>query len=214
MNRDLSNYRKVYQKEQLLEENIPTEPIKLFKDWFNEADTHEAIEEANAMIVASIGLDGYPKGRVVLLKHFDENGFIFYTNYDSEKGKAIAQNNSVSLTFFWPPLERQVIIKGNAEKTSETISNTYFNKRPLSSRLGAMASNQSAVIPNREVLEDSLAALEKKYANKSPERPENWGGYLVKPVAIEFWQGRPSRLHDRIRYSLQSNDWLIERLAP
>lgn len=214
MNRDLSNYRKVYQKEQLLEENIPAEPIKLFKDWFNEADTHEAIEEANAMVVASIGLDGYPKGRVVLLKHFDENGFIFYTNYDSEKGKAIVENSKVSLTFFWPPLERQVIIKGNAEKTSEEVSDTYFNKRPLSSRLGAMVSNQSSVITNRKVLEDNLAALEKEYANKTPERPKNWGGFLVKPITIEFWQGRPSRLHDRIRYSLKENNWLIERLAP
>ena len=214
MNRDLSNYRKVYQKEQLLEENIPSEPISLFKDWFNAADAHEAIEEANTMIVSSMGLDGYPKGRIVLLKEFDKNGFIFYTNYDSEKGKSILNNNRVSLTFFWPPLERQVIIKGIAEKTSEATSDAYFNKRPLSSRLGAMASSQSAVIPNREVLEENLKELEKTYENEAPKRPSNWGGFLIKPISIEFWQGRPSRLHDRIRYTLQTNDWLIERLAP
>ena len=214
MNRDLSHYRKVYQKEALLEEHIPNNPLALFKTWFNDADAHPDIEEANAMILSTIGADGFPKGRVVLLKEFNDTGFIFYTNYNSEKGQALAFNNQVAITFFWPPLERQVIIKGFAEKTDKATSDAYFNKRPLASRLGALASNQSEVITNRLVLEKRLKKLQEQYQDTLPERPAHWGGYLIKPVSIEFWQGRPSRLHDRIRFTEKESNWLIERLAP
>lgn len=166
------------------------------------------------MTVNTIGTDGFPKGRVVLLKKYDEYGFYFYTNYESEKGKAIANNNKVSLSFFWPNMERQIIIKGTAEKTSEADSINYFHSRPKGSQLGAVVSHQSEVVESREVLEKNLAELEKKYETKEVPKPDNWGGILVKPISIEFWQGRPNRLHDRIRYRLKDNDWVIERLAP
>jgi pyridoxamine 5'-phosphate oxidase len=150
----------------------------------------------------------------VLLKKYDEHGFYFYTNYSSEKGKSIAQNNKVSLLFFWPGLERQIIIKGTASKTSEDDSNNYFNSRPKGSQLGALVSNQSEVIENRKVIENKLALLENQYSDKEIKKPANWGGYLVSPISIEFWQGRPNRLHDRIRYRLSHLDWVIERLSP
>jgi pyridoxamine 5'-phosphate oxidase len=150
----------------------------------------------------------------VLLKKYDECGFYFYTNYLSEKGKSIAQNNKVSLSFFWPSLERQIIIKGTASKTSEDDSNNYFNSRPKGSQLGALVSNQSEVIETRKVIENKLALLENQYFDKEIKKPANWGGYLVSPISIEFWQGRPNRLHDRIRYRLSHLDWIIERLSP
>ena len=151
----------------------------------------------------------------MLLKKYTYEGFIFYTNYESEKGKAIRENPNVCLSFFWPNMERQVIIKGKAEKIAENLSDGYFESRPLGSKLGALVSNQSEVIPSRKVLEDKLKELEAQYENGEVPRPEHWGGYIVKPESIEFWQGRPNRLHDRIRYCLQSDyNWLIERLAP
>ena len=168
----------------------------------------------NAMTISTIGADGFPKGRVVLLKKYDEYGFYFYTNYNSEKGKSIANNNKVSLSFFWPNMERQIIIKGIAEKTSEADSTNYFHSRPKGSQLGAAVSHQSSVLESREILEENLAILEKKYENAEIPKPEEWGGYLVKPISIEFWQGRANRLHDRIRYTLKDKDWVIERLAP
>ena len=172
------------------------------------------MDEVNAMTISTIGTDGFPKGRVVLLKKYDEYGFYFYTNYNSEKGKSIANNNRVSLSFFWPNMERQIIIKGTVEKTSEADSTNYFHSRPKGSQLGAAVSHQSEIVASREVLEKNLAELEKKYENKEIPKPEDWGGFLVKPVSIEFWQGRPNRLHDRIRYTLKDDDWVIERLAP
>lgn len=213
--KDLSNYRKSYEKSELLEENIPEDPINLFNRWFHETEDFGGVDEVNAMTVATIGLDGFPKSRVVLLKKFNEEGFIFYTNYNSEKGKAIQQNPNICLSFFWTSLERQVIIKGIAEKTIEAVSDNYFASRPDGSKLGAIVSPQSEVIPNREFLETNLKKLEQEFENNEIERPKHWGGFLVRPVEVEFWQGRANRLHDRIRYQLQSDfSWKVDRLAP
>ena len=215
MAHDLSNHRKSYEKQELIESNCPESPIDLFHQWFLAADASELIDEANAMTVASIGLDGFPKNRVVLLKKYTEKGFIFYTNYNSEKGKAIAANNRVCLSLFWPSLEQQIIIKGHAEKLDTNLSNTYFDSRPDGSKLGAWASNQSEVVTSRTHLEDTLSSLEKEYEQKEIPRPTHWGGFLIKPISIEFWQGRPNRMHDRIRYTLEKDfSWKIERLAP
>lgn len=212
---DLSNYRRSYEKGELTEQNLPEDPIALFKKWFHEVEDFGAVAEVNAMTVSTIGKDGFPKARVVLLKQFTYEGFIFYTNYNSEKGKAIEANPNVCLSFFWYELERQVIIKGVAEKVSENISDGYFESRPEGSRLGAIVSPQSEVIPSRDYLENKLHDLENEYKGKEIPRPKNWGGFIVKPVEVEFWQGRPNRLHDRIRYKLQDDfSWLTDRLAP
>ena len=212
---DLSNYRKSYEKNELLESNIPKEPMELFRDWFFEVEKNFDQEEINAMTVATFGLDGFPKSRVVLLKRFTFEGFIFYTNYLSEKGKAIEANNHVCLSFFWQKAERQVIIKGIAEKLAANLSDGYFESRPEGSRLGAIVSHQSEVLENREVLEQRMKELEAKYNGKEIPRPDYWGGYLIRPVEIEFWQGRPNRLHDRIRYKLQKDyTWKVSRLYP
>lgn len=213
--KDLHNYRKSYEKSELLETNIPEDPINLFNRWFHEVEDFGGVDEVNAMTVSTIGLDGFPKSRVVLLKKFNEEGFIFYTNYDSEKGKAILNNPNICLSFFWHSMERQVIIKGIAEKTPENISDNYFASRPDGSKLGAMVSAQSEVIPNRDYLEENLKKLEQEFEGKEIPRPAFWGGFLVRPVEVEFWQGRPNRLHDRIRYKLSENyDWKTDRLSP
>lgn len=213
--KDLSNYRKSYEKSELLESNIPEDPINLFHKWFYESEEFGGIEEVNAMTVSTIGIDGFPKSRVVLLKKFYEEGFIFYTNYNSEKGKAMANNPNVCLSFFWHSMERQVIIKGIAEKTAPSISDTYFDSRPDGSKLGAIVSPQSEVIPSRDYLDKQLKILEQSYEGKDIPRPEHWGGYLVRPLEVEFWQGRANRLHDRIRYHLEEDySWTINRLSP
>lgn len=215
MEKDLSNYRKSYEKGELLLENVSDNPIELFRDWFMEVENHFDIDETNAMTISTLGLDGFPKSRVVLLKKYTFEGFIFYTNYNSEKGKAIEANPNVCLSFFWHAAERQVIIKGKAEKISENLSDGYFESRPRGSQLGALVSDQSEVIADRKVLEDKLKALELQYEGKDIDRPKYWGGYIVRPVEMEFWQGRPNRLHDRIRYQLQDDfNWKIERLSP
>lgn len=215
MEKDLSSYRKVYEKRDLLENGIPDNPLQLFQTWFYEVEASGGVDETNAMTVSTIGLDGFPKARVVLLKKYTHEGFIFYTNYESEKGKAIAANPNICLSFFWANMERQVIIKGIAEKLAENLSDGYFESRPIGSQLGALVSPQSEVIPSRDFLENKLHELEKLYAEKEIIRPKFWGGFLVRPQSIEFWQGRPNRLHDRIRYSLTDDyDWKIERLAP
>lgn len=211
---DLGHFRKVYDKGELTEVNIPEDPINLFHRWFYEIEALESSEETNAMSVSTIGLDGFPKTRVVLLKKFYEEGFVFYTNYLSEKGMAIAQNPHVCLSFFWHTAQRQVIIKGIAEKTDSLTSDNYFDSRPFGSKIGAIVSPQSQVITSREILDLKLHKLEQTPENEL-KRPEYWGGFLVRPISVEFWQGRPNRLHDRIRYTLQEDfNWIIERLAP
>ena len=215
MNNDLGNYRKSYDKGSLLESGISDNPLELFQKWFSEVDQHFPQDETNAMTLSTLGLDGFPKGRVVLLKKYMQQGFIFYTNYESEKGKSIIAHPRVSLSFHWAGAERQVIIKGKAEKIAVDVSDCYFESRPRGSQLGAHASQQSTVVPNRQTLENQLKTLEEKFKNKSIPRPEFWGGFIVKPIEIEFWQGRANRLHDRIRYQLQSDlNWKIERLSP
>jgi pyridoxamine 5'-phosphate oxidase len=215
MNNDLGNYRKSYDKGSLLESGISDNPLELFQKWFSEVDQHFPQDETNAMTLSTLGLDGFPKGRVVLLKKYTQQGFIFYTNYESEKGKSIIAHPRVSLSFHWAGAERQVIIKGKAEKIAADVSDGYFESRPRGSQLGAHASQQSTVVPNRQTLENQLKTLEEKFKNKSIPRPEFWGGFIVKPIEIEFWQGRANRLHDRIRYQLQSDlNWKIERLSP
>lgn len=214
MKSNLHDYRKLYQKHQLLEEEIPQDPFELFDIWIKETETNKEVEEINTMNLSTIGLDGFPKTRVVLLKEYDREGFVFYTNYDSEKGKAIKKNPKVCLSFFWPSSERQVIVKGVAQKTSEETSEVYFHSRPRGSQLGAWASQQSSVIPSREYLQQKLELLEKEYSGKEIPKPVYWGGYKVIPSEFEFWQGRPNRLHDRIYYSKEHSDWKLDRLAP
>lgn len=215
MEKDLSDFRKSYDKKELLESHVSESPFLLFEQWFQEIQAANPEAENNAMTVSSIGSDGFPKSRIVLLKKFNDNGFVFYTNYNSEKGKAIASNPNICASFFWPALERQVIIKGKASKISAVESDNYFRSRPEGSRLGAIASNQSQVVPSRAVLDDRLEKLKKEYENKEISRPDNWGGYIIKPISIEFWQGRPNRMHDRLRYSENmENSWKLERLEP
>ncbi|TXE06506.1 pyridoxamine 5'-phosphate oxidase [Gelidibacter salicanalis] len=215
MNTDLGNYRKSYEKQELLESNISDNPLEVFQKWFHEVDTNFNEGETNAMTLSTLGLDGFPKSRVVLLKKFTYEGFIFYTNYESEKGKAILHNPKLCLSFFWPKAERQVIIKGIAEKIAPNMSDGYFESRPRGSQLGALVSHQSDVVANRKVLEDNLRQLEAEFESKEIPRPEHWGGFIVKPISMEFWQGRPNRLHDRIRFTLNAEfDWVMERLAP
>lgn len=214
MAEDLSDYRKSYEKSELTIAQSENNPFEQFKKWFKETEAIAGDIEVNAMTVSTIGFDGFPKSRVVLLKSYDENGFVFYTNYDSEKGKAIAQNPNLCLSFFWAHLERQVIIKGRAEKVSEGTSTAYFHSRPAGSQLGAWTSPQSEVIPDREFLENRLKELEEKYSTGEIPKPPHWGGYLVVPTEFEFWQGRPNRLHDRLRYTPGGVHWKQERLAP
>lgn len=211
---DLGNYRKSYEKSELLESTVDENPMMQFQKWFYEVEEFGGVDEVNAMTVSSIGLDGFPKARVVLLKKYNEEGFVFYTNYNSEKGKAILANPHICLSFFWPSIERQVIIKGIARKVDAQVSDNYFHSRPVGSQLGAMVSPQSQVIDSREFLEKNLKDLEQQFEGKEIPRPEHWGGILVEPVSIEFWQGRANRLHDRIRYTLNDFDWKMERLAP
>jgi pyridoxamine 5'-phosphate oxidase len=215
MEKDLSHYRMNYNKDELLIENISDNPMELFQKWYIEADQFDGVKESNAMHISTLGLDGFPKTRVVLLKKFTWEGFIFYTNYTSEKGKAIENNPKVCLSFFWEGLERQIIIKGEAEKIAPNLSDGYFESRPNGSKLGAWASDQSAVVASREILDENLLFYEKKFENNEIPRPPHWGGFLVRPFSIEFWQGRPNRMHDRIRFELQEDyNWKIERLAP
>jgi pyridoxamine 5'-phosphate oxidase len=210
---DVAALRQSYTRNELLEENVLENPIKQFGKWFTEA-LKAQILEPNAMTLSTVS-DGKPHGRIVLLKGFDENGFTFYTNYKSNKGNDVAETPFASLTFFWGDLERQVRIEGSIEKVSGTESDEYYHSRPRGSQIGAWVSNQSSVIASREVIEQRLTELENEFKDlEIIPRPGHWGGYCVNPERIEFWQGRPSRLHDRILFTKVGDDWKIERLSP
>lgn len=212
---NLHDNRKIYEKSELLESHIRQNPMEQFRNWFYEAQENPGIHEANAMSVSTVESDGCPRTRMVLLKEFTWEGFIFYTNYNSKKGNALSINPKACLHFFWPAMERQIIIKANLEKVAPNLSDGYFHSRPFGSQLGAVVSPQSQVIPDRNYLEEKLRQLEQEFDGKEIPRPENWGGYIGKPYEIEFWQGRPNRLHDRIIYELEPDfDWKISRLAP
>lgn len=212
---NLHHKRQVYEHSELLDNQVKENPIEQFRDWFLDADKHPNIAEANAMSISTIEDDDCPRTRIVLLKSYTWEGFIFYTNYQSKKGKAIEKNPKACLHFFWPALERQVMIKAELEHVSEQMSDDYFASRPRGSQLGAVVSPQSETVPNREFLQEKLARLEQDMEGKEILRPQHWGGYLARPYEIEFWQGRPNRLHDRIVYKLQEDyNWKISRLAP
>ena len=225
MSNEIADIRKDYKLASLEEADVAANPIDQFTRWWNEAVASQ-IDEVNAMTLATANAAGVPAARIVLLKGYNPNGFIFFTNYESDKGKNLAQNPHAALVFFWKELERQIRIEGTVEKVSAEESDRYFNSRPASSRIGAWASPQSAVIENRLVIEQNVERYSSIFANDSIERPDHWGGYIVKPRSIEFWQGRSSRLHDRIRYTIEASaynaatdtrsdaNWKIERLAP
>ncbi len=214
MNANVAALRKDYQFQGLSETDADRNPFKQFQVWFDQALAAQ-LPEPNAMTVATVTKSGKPRARVVLLKNFDERGFVFYTNYHSHKGQELADNPQAGIAFWWAELERQVRIEGRVLKVSDRESDEYFHSRPFNSRLGAWASEQSQVIESREVLEQRLQDLKTKYENQDIPRPPHWGGFRVIPTAIEFWQGRPSRLHDRLLYSLlDDGSWQIERLSP
>lgn len=214
MKQDLSDKRKDYSQNFIDFQQLPENPLEMFRDWYELATHSDLISEPYAMSLATIGNDGFPRTRIVLLREFNPDGFVFYTNYESQKGKSIAENKKICLSFFWDKLEKQVIIKGMAEKIEAEKSDEYFHKRPVESQIGALVSSQSSVIKIDYDLEGEVKKLSREFEGKMVPRPENWGGYLVRPVEIEFWQGRPSRLHDRVRYQLENNNWIKERLAP
>jgi len=212
---DIGHLRKSYEKGALGDDKKTMHPTELFQDWFAAADAHPDVEEANAMSIATLGADGFPKARVVLLKQFSPEGFVFYTNYKSQKGQAIESYNKVGLTFFWPAMERQIIIKGVAQKVSEETSDAYFYSRPIGSQIGAIVSPQSQPIDDRAFLETRLQKFQVQYEKEEIKRPNYWGGFLVVPHSYEFWQGRPNRLHDRMEFSLNEKKiWTTTRLAP
>lgn len=212
-NETIQSMRQDYKAAKLNEQDIVKDPIQQFEKWFTEAIEAE-IFEPNVMTLATADKAGKPNARIVLLKGVDQNGFSFYTNYLSQKGKEIKKNPYACLVFFWGELERQVRIEGKIEKLDKETSEAYFLSRPTDSQIGAIASPQSQVIANRAVLEAKVADTAKQFDGKTITKPAHWGGYIVKPTAIEFWQGRSNRLHDRIKYVFVNNEWKIERLAP
>jgi pyridoxamine 5'-phosphate oxidase len=214
MNPTIADLRKEYSSKNLLETDIEKHPIDQFDKWWHEA-INSQIDEVNAMTLATASGDGMPSARIMLLKGFDKNGFVFFTNYKSYKSMHLEENPKACLVFFWKELERQVRITGLVKRVPEKESDEYFLSRPVGSQVGAWTSNQSQVIENREWLEDRYVKLTEEFKNKELKRPAHWGGYIVTPVIIEFWQGRPSRLHDRIQYTLENDGtWTIERLSP
>ena len=213
MTAKIADLRKEYTLNGLDQTDVLPDPFAQFQQWFDAA-LAAGVHEPNAMHLATIGPDDRPEGRIVLVKGIDAAGFSFYTNYNSEKGRSLLANPVAALTFFWPELERQVRIEGMVEKLTESDSDAYFNSRPRASQLGAWVSNQSEVISSRDVLETRQKALEAKFNGQQIPRPSHWGGFRVVPDQLEFWQGRPSRLHDRIRYRLAAGTWLIERVSP
>lgn len=209
----LQKLREDYSKHSLDESDVSSDPIEQFEKWIKEALKAE-VPEPNAMTLSTVGAGNKPHSRVVLLKGIENDEFVFYTNHKSDKGAEIAQNPNVALCFLWLELERQVRIEGKAEKLSEDESEAYFKKRPYKSQIGALASNQSSVVPNRAFLEDRFKELEEIYSEGNVPKPESWGGYRVKPEVLEFWQGRRSRLHDRIKFEKVGDKWDIKRLSP
>lgn len=209
---DLHGIREDYSKQSLSRQQCHADPLKQFEIWLNEAIKAQ-VNEPTAMNVATVNAQGKPSARIVLLKEVNAQGFVFFTNYHSQKGQALSDNAVAALTFFWPELERQVRVEGRVEKLPAPQSDEYFASRPYTSRVGAWASEQSAVISSKRFLLSKAALIAAKYPLNVP-RPEHWGGYVVIPESIEFWQGRPSRLHDRIRYRLQQQQWITERLSP
>jgi pyridoxamine 5'-phosphate oxidase len=212
MNEAIANIRKDYKLKSLLEDDVKKDPIEQFSVWWNEAVSSE-ITEVNAMTLATTTADGFPSARIMLLKNFTDEGFIFFTNYQSRKGSTLQQNPHAALVFFWKELERQVRIEGTVSKVSEKESDAYFLSRPAGSRIGAWASPQSTTIAGRHVIEQNVQKYSEQFGEEIP-RPPHWGGFIVKPSKIEFWQGRSSRLHDRILYTKVQDEWKIERLAP
>ena len=214
INQKIADLRQDYRRATLNEREVAVHPVRQFDHWWQEVLAGE-IEEPNAMTLATCTPGGMPSARIVLLKSFDEKGFMFFTNYESRKGQELAENPRATLLFFWKELERQVRVEGKVVKVAPAVSDEYFDSRPVGSRIGAIASPQSRVIPGREVLEEKVKSLEAQYLQHAPQRPEHWGGYLVVPEKVEFWQGRSSRLHDRLLYTLEpAGSWKIERLAP
>lgn len=209
----LEDIRRDYKHAELNEKNCSKNPIELFRLWMKNA-LEASIPDATAMSLVSIGKDGFPQSRIVLLKDYDKNSFTFFTNYNSQKGKAIEKNAKVSLHFYWAELERQVRISGFAGKTNTEVSQKYFYSRPQLSQIAAVVSNQSSEVPSRAFLENSFNELSQKLNGENPDFPANWGGYLITPVKFEFWQGRESRLHDRIVYEKDGKNWMKKRLAP
>jgi pyridoxamine 5'-phosphate oxidase len=209
---NIAALRKEYMQHGLSEADVDPDPFIQFRRWFDAAYM-AALPEPNAMTLATASADGKPSARIVLLKGFDERGFAFFTNYQSRKGRELATNPHAALVFFWPQLERQIRIEGRVATVTEQESDAYFSSRPLGSRLGAWASPQSQVIAGREVLDQRLQEVIKQFEG-NVSRPPHWGGYRLEPHAMEFWQGRPSRLHDRLRYRKHDGEWVIERLAP
>lgn len=210
----IADLRKEYQQHSLLEKDVEADPILQFGRWWNDA-VKSRIEEINAMTLATATASGIPSARIVLLKEYGQRGFVFFGNYESRKGNELTENPRACLVFFWKELERQVRITGTVEKISSGESDAYFLSRPAESRIGAWASPQSRVISGRQFIEDKLLKYQQQFENETVPRPPYWGGYLVKPAAMEFWQGRPGRLHDRILYTVEENGtWKIERLAP
>ena len=193
---------------------LDEDPLDTLLVWINDAIESNLIEEANAINLSTIEDDGYPRSRIVLLKDFSKKGLTFFTNYNSSKGKSIKENNKVCLSFFWAPLQRQVIIKGKANKISSDLSKKYFYSRPRESQIAALISPQSKIIPNRNFLNKSIKSVGEKYKGKKIPMPDHWGGFIIKPFEIEFWQGRPDRLHDRILFKLFNGLWKSNRLAP
>ncbi len=209
----LADLRRDYALSGLLEKDLAKDPFRQFDKWFQEAEAAK-IPEPNAMVCSLATRDGRPSSRVVLLKGLDGRGFVFYTNYESRKGRELAENSRASLLFPWIAMERQVIVDGAVVKVSREEADAYFHSRPRASQLSAWASHQSAIVPGRTALEDAMKQVEQKYAGQDVPLPPHWGGYRVTPDTIEFWQGRRSRLHDRLRYRREKNEWVVERLAP
>ena len=213
MQKDIASIRRDYQMASLDEAASAANPMDQFTHWWEEATTSN-IDEVNAFVLSTVDANRAPASRVVLLKGYTPEGFIFFTNYDSDKGKEIAANPNVAMNFFWKELERQVRITGTIKKISSEASAEYFHSRPLGSQVGAWSSPQSQVIPNRDFLENNFTEQTEKYKEGNVPLPPHWGGYIVHPTQVEFWQGRSSRLHDRIRYSFENHQWTKVRLAP